>query len=206
MKKERTAKSNHLPLFLIITVLLGSLGLWLLISSTDHPSPKRISAPQIHSGELPNIHGPSEAENLINTSSIIIKGAITDVEYLQFSDQRDQQSWFLTCFVLSAEEVIRGELQTSEVRVVSAAAFTGINPSDYVCNPLVAHCGIGTSGLFALAQPATGTAWTINGNSVSASTYGDFCTMTHYRVDDVTGTLYIMPWNRDLGITVKELQ
>jgi hypothetical protein len=30
--------------------------------------------------------------------------------------------------------------------------------------------------------------------------------MAHYRIDDSTGTLYAMPWNTDLGITVEDLQ
>ena len=70
----------------------------------------------------------------------------------------------------------------------------------------VANCGTGSEGVFLLHAPDGGKIWSISGKEITASTLGDFSSMPHYRIDDSTGTLYAMPWNRDWGITVEDLR
>lgn len=222
LKKRRTF------ILALCALLVLALGLWLFLRLSDalptdnaantsaaYQALKRqnikaeiITSPQKMYGGLPKILGETEATRLVNGNSLLVKGSITNTEYLRISDRMRSQAWFVTIFTLSVDEVIRGELDAAEIQIISMTQFSGHTHtgSMYECHPQLVHCDTGTAGIFALGTPSSGNVWTIKGKKVSASSLGDFCSMSHYRIDDSTGTLYAMPWNTDLGITVEALR
>ena len=224
----KSPKTKQTFIFALCALLVITLGLLIFLRSSDalptdnaantptaYQVLKRrgikaeiITSPQKMYGGLPKILGETEANRLVNGNSLLVKGSITNTEYLRISDRMRSQSWFITIFTLSVDEVIRGELDAAEVQIVSTTQYVGQTHTDsmYECNPTVVHCDTGTEGIFALGAPSRGNSWTIKGKQVYASSLGDFCSMDHYRIDDNTGTLYTMPWNTDLGITVEDLQ
>lgn len=228
MKNPLPLKTKPFFAIAVCTLLVVSLGLWIFLRPSDalstdtaentsaaYQALKRqgvtaeiITSPKKMYGGLPKILGETEANRLVNSDSLLVKGSITNTEYLRVSDLKSSQSWFITIFTLTVDEVIRGELDAAEVRIISTAQVSGRTYTDslFECHPQRAYCDTGTAGLFSLGARSGSNVWTIKGKKVSASSLGDFCSMSHYQIDDSTGTLYAMPWNTDLGITVEDLR
>lgn len=148
-------------------------------------------------------------DNLLNGDDILVLGTVTDAEYLRVGSKLNNQFWYIICLTISVDEVLRGDIDSEEVRIASLSARSIPNYDEadnypFLCSYQLNGCGIGTEGVFCLQAIDSDTQWFIKGNEIPADTFGDYFLSARYYEKD--GTLHFAGFNADLGVALEDLR
>lgn len=116
-----------------------------------------------------------EREDLKNIllNNTIVYGTVRNCSYLRMED--GNSIWYITTIDLDVDKVIRGEADTSTVRIVSAQCYTGADIGDqFPVRTGLADCVSGTEGVFAISNVSEDSTWDIGNKRVSVKKFGDY--------------------------------
>lgn len=121
----------------------------------------------IYYQELPAVSQNGLLEILQRHS--VVQGTIESISCAAVQD--GESTWYITAVNLAVEEVLRGEVASDKIRIVSAAVLS--DPFDYPVSPLLQNCHEGMQAVFVLREADASASWTIAGKSIAVSSLGD---------------------------------
>lgn len=147
----------------------------------------------VAANEMPKV----TKEDLIKSikRQLTVQGEITSLESAVIED--NNSTWYITTMTISVKEVISGNTENDEIRIVSGAVYTGAVDDGVIPVRGIEGCHVGMELVFVL-KPFDDSPWDVAGEEVFPLDLGEYYVV--YRLDREGNTLVFTEQNISVNL------